>query len=142
MYENHFLKNLLQWLLLARACCFVVMALGRCIARVQSKLQKKHLLQSKKLFFMNISSQGQQEKSLKKCRKQRFIQQEAHALYSGDLHFVSSALNIHRYHSWHCSFVCLQRAALRSSLQNNRPDDPSCIGDYAFRPPDSTDSAV
>lgn len=69
MYENHFLKNLLQWLLLARACCFVVMALGRCIARVQSKLQKKHLLQSKKLFFMNISSQRQQKKIIKKMQK-------------------------------------------------------------------------
>ena len=46
---------------------------------------------------------------------------------------ISSTLNIHQYHSWHHSFVCLQRAALHSSLQNNRPNDPSCIGNYAFR---------
>lgn len=57
-----------------------------------------------------------------------------------DLHFVWNILNIHQRQGWHCSFVCLQRAALNSSRQNNRPNDPSCMGNNAFRLLDSTDS--
>lgn len=128
MHESHFIKIYHSIYFCAATLLCGNGSLQRCIARAKHKRQKIPVAWTEVVLLWIFYSWDNNKRE----KKQRFVQ-KAYTLYSVDLHFVSSTLNIHQYHSWHCSFVCLQRAASHSSLENNRPNDPSCIGNYAFR---------